>query len=58
LPTDIDGLIKTIGENYSWASPAYIDTMFCDDLDHHGLVYWYNHIEAQHKEIERQKPKK
>jgi hypothetical protein len=31
--------------------------MYCDNEDSFGLVYWYDYIEAQHKELEAKKPK-
>jgi len=31
--------------NYTWASPKYMDDMYCDGFDHHGILYWYNIIE-------------
>jgi len=29
--------------------------MYCDDIDHKGLMYWYKDIEQQHKEFEAKK---
>jgi hypothetical protein len=37
---------------YGWASPDVIDRFYIDDIDSHGLVYWYNDALEQQKEIE------
>lgn len=42
----IDGAIKTIARYYKW-KPAEINELFCDDIDHLGLLYWYNDAKEQ-----------
>ncbi|WP_300440701.1 hypothetical protein [Christiangramia sp.] len=50
----IDAAIKSIVQEYHWA-PSTIDEMYLDDADHHGIYYWYYHLE---KVIEEMKNKK
>ncbi|WBL22961.1 hypothetical protein [Zunongwangia sp. HRR-M8] len=34
---------------FHW-TPKTVSNMFCDDLDHHGIIYWYELIKEQSKE--------
>lgn len=45
-----DAVVKTVVMEFHW-SPNIIDEMYFDDLDHHGLMYWYNHLKESHKKI-------
>lgn len=51
-------MLKTVGRSYPWASPDKLDEMYCDDLDHHGLEYWYKDVEEQNKQAQAQIPNK
>jgi len=31
---------------YRW-TPKEIDELYCDDMDHHGIIYWYKEVERQ-----------
>jgi hypothetical protein len=44
-------MVKTVCRSFPWASPQYIDGMFMDAKDHHGLIYWYNDVYDQHREV-------
>ena len=50
----IDGIVKTIVNEFHW-TPTYIDSLYCDDIDHYGLLYWYNNILEMHKKIPKPK---
>lgn len=39
----------------AWASPKYLDEMYLDSIDIHGLFWWAQKI---HEENEKIKPKK
>lgn len=41
-------MIKSVVRTYNW-TPDVIDNLFFDDLDHHGLIFWYDDT----KEIEK-----
>jgi len=32
-------------------TPETLDELFCDDLDFHGLYYWYNDAKEYAKEL-------
>lgn len=48
-------MIKSIVRFLRW-TPKVIDKLYFDDLDYHGLVYWYNDARAYEKEL-KTKPK-
>lgn len=50
-------MIKSVVRQYHW-TPDYVDTLYVDAIDYHGLVYWYNDCKEIEKEIEKSKPKK
>jgi len=39
-------MIKSIAFNFNW-TPKEIDELYCDDFDHHGIVYWFKEIKKQ-----------
>ena len=46
-------IIKSVVNEYHW-TPHYIDDLYCDDIDHYGIIYWYNNILEMHKKIPKQ----
>lgn len=46
----VDAAIQSVVQEYHW-TPNIIDELFLDDIDHHGLYYWYLHLKDQHEEI-------
>jgi hypothetical protein len=46
--------IKSIVNEYHW-SPDQIDKLFCDNIDHHGLLYWYDTLVKLHEKIPKPK---
>jgi hypothetical protein len=50
-------MIKTLGRSFKWAPEVY-KNMYCDAEDFEGIMFWYNDVTQQHKEIEAKKPKK
>ena len=45
----LDNIITSVATEYRWTPPV-ISEMFCDDLDHHGLLFWYDHLREQEAE--------
>lgn len=45
-------MVDTIVFRFKWL-PKEIGSFFIDDLDYRGLVYWYERIESEQKEINR-----
>ncbi len=50
----IDGVVFTIINEFHW-TPHYIDTLYCDDIDHFGIKYLYDNILEMHKKIPQPK---
>lgn len=48
-------MIKTVCRSYGWASPGTIDEMYCDNLDYHGIEFWYEDVKRQHRDLESKK---
>jgi len=42
--------IKSIVNEFHW-SPKIIDNLYCDDIDHHGLIYWFEHLKEVHSKL-------
>lgn len=42
-------MIKSVVREYHWAA-TQIDALFIDDIDYHGLIYWYNDVNELHKQ--------
>ncbi|AGF91178.1 hypothetical protein Phi47:1_gp24 [Cellulophaga phage phi47:1] len=49
---NLDAEIKTIVNEFHW-SPNQIDELYCDDLDHHGIVYWFEHLKSLHAKMNK-----
>ena len=47
-------MIKTIVRSFNW-HPAQIDELYCDSLDFKGMVYWYDDIQKQNKDLDKKK---
>lgn len=45
---NLDNVIKSVVWEFKW-SPKEIDELYIDDIDHHGLIYWYNHAVEMEK---------
>lgn len=43
-------MVDTVVMEHHW-TPITIDNLYIDDIDYHGLVYWYNLSVKQHKKI-------
>lgn len=51
-------MIKSVVRQYRW-SPETVDNLYVDNIDYHGLEFWYNDVLEYQKEIEKStKPKK
>jgi len=46
-------VIKSVVREFHW-TPKKIESLYCDDADFFGLMFWYNDVLEMHKEI---KPK-
>ena len=46
-------MMKTVARSYGWASPSYLNEMYCDDEDILGIGFWYNDVKDQHREMEK-----
>jgi len=44
--------IKTVARFFNW-NPHEINELYCDDLDHLGLTFWYNDCLEQDKEMRK-----
>jgi len=44
-------MIKSIVNEHHW-SPNIIDNMYCDDIDHNGIEYWYNNLKEMHEKLD------
>ena len=51
-------MIKTVARSFKWASPEVLKNMYCDKEDFEGIIFWYEDVEEQHREIESKKNKK
>lgn len=51
---NINAMIVSVVRYTHW-SPKIIDELYLDDLDHNGLLFWYNDIKEQNKAIEQNK---
>jgi len=49
--TDVSVMIKSIVNEHHW-SPNIIDNMYCDDIDHNGIEYWYNNLKEMHEKLD------
>jgi len=58
MAASLDNAIIPVCRNYSWASPQYIEGMFVDAKDIHGIAFWYNEVERQQKAYEALRTKK
>lgn len=58
LLENLNNMIITVGRSFKWASPSVISEMFVDAEDWDGIEFWYNDVQNQHIELERQNPKK
>lgn len=36
-------MVKSVVRQFNW-QPYVIETLFLDDVDYNGLVYWYNDV--------------
>jgi hypothetical protein len=36
-------MYRTITEHFKW-QPTVIGGLFLDDLDHNGVIFWYDHV--------------
>jgi hypothetical protein len=50
----MSSVIKSVVNHYKW-TPFEIDKMYCDRMDHLGLMYWYDEVK---KIVEQSKIKK
>ena len=48
----LENIIKSVVWEFHW-TPFYIDELFIDDIDHHGLIYWYDFVLEREKEINK-----
>lgn len=49
----MSNIIKSVVREHHY-SPVEIDALFLDDMDHHGLLYWFFDVEEVNAEM---KPK-
>ena len=49
---NINTVIISVVRYTNWP-PSVIDEMYLDDLDHHGLLFWYNDIKEQDKAMKK-----
>lgn len=43
-------MIKSVVRTFQW-TPEVIDNLYFDDIDYHGLIFWYNDVIEVSKEI-------
>lgn len=48
--------IRSIVREYKWP-PHVIDELYVDDIDHHGLIFWYNDVLDMHEQLKKQNSK-
>jgi hypothetical protein len=53
---NLEAVIKSIAREHHW-TPEQIDNLYLDSQDHYGAEYWYEDIQAMHKELETKTPK-
>lgn len=46
--------MKTIVREFKWTAQE-IDELFVDDMDYHGIIFWYNDLKEVLKEINKKK---
>lgn len=50
----MNNIIKSVVREHHF-SPAEIDAFFLDDIDYHGLEFWYNDVRQVSKELKEKK---
>jgi hypothetical protein len=43
-------MLKSVVREYKF-TPSDIDKLYLDDIDYHGLVYWYNDVLQIQKDL-------
>lgn len=52
----LNNMVKSVVREHKW-KPHEIDDLFFDDIDYHGLIYWYNDIKKVNNELKAKAPK-
>lgn len=52
IDKDIDAFVLSIIRRYRW-TPQYLETLYFDDMDYKGIVYWYNDIAEEIKDLKK-----
>jgi hypothetical protein len=50
-------MVKTIVRTFHW-TPEVINGLYCDDIDHFGIEYWYNDCKEVNEKLNEKTPKK
>jgi hypothetical protein len=45
-------MTKSVVREFHW-TPDFVDLLYIDDRDIHGLIYWYNDIVEMNKELNK-----
>lgn len=45
----------SVSRTFSWASPFVLSEMYCDRKDVFGIMFWYDDVVAQNKELKNKK---
>jgi hypothetical protein len=43
-------MIKTVVREHHW-TPDRVDQLYVDEVDHHGIEFWYNDIKEVHNKL-------
>ena len=55
---DLDMIITSVVRHTKF-TPEVIDKLYIDEIDHHGIIYWFNDAKLYAEQIEKSiKPKK
>lgn len=53
----LKNLIVSVVRETKW-TPEIIDSLFFDDIDYHGILWWYEDVKTMNEEIKKSMNKK
>jgi len=48
----LDNVIISVARAFSW-SPKTLMSMYVDDFDYNGLIFWYNDVKEQNDKFKK-----
>jgi len=50
IPGSLDNMVKSIVREHKW-TPSVINSLYVDEIDYQGLIYWYKDVLVVVKEL-------